>query len=64
MMESPLTIELECTVVFPQTFRLSVPSTATVKEREKLVKDYAGYLMETSQSNPIIQSCSDSRLEE
>lgn len=52
------------TVVFPQTFQFEVDDELPIEEQQELIKDHAGYLMETSESDPIITECSDEDLQE
>jgi hypothetical protein len=54
-------------VAFPQTFQIEIedgslgefPSFAGLEEIKRKIKDHAGYLMETSQSEPMIVSSPD-----
>jgi hypothetical protein len=50
------------TVVFPQTFTIEVDDELEIEEQQAIILDHAGYLMETSQSNPVITECSDDNL--
>lgn len=52
------------TVVFPQTFQFEVDTDEPKYLQQKQIKDHADYLMETSPSRPVIQSCDDPELEE
>ena len=47
-----------CTVVFPQTFEWGYDTEAAPADVIAAVKNHAGYLMETSQSEPYIVAVS------
>ena len=50
------------TVSFSQTFQIDLDETLPIEEQQKLIKDHADYLMETSPAEPIIIDCSDEDL--
>jgi len=54
---------MKCRVMFPQDFSVDVPDDLSTEDKIKFIKDYAGYLMETSQSEPEIESCDDVTIE-
>ncbi len=56
--------KLDVTVIFPQSFQIEVDDALSIEEQREQIKDHAGYLMETSQSEPILELCSDHDLEE
>ncbi len=55
---------IQVTVVFPQTFQIEIDDSKSIDEQMHLIKDHAAYLMETSQSNPIIVECNENSLVE
>ncbi len=57
-------INYHVTVVFPQTFEIELSDDLTEEEKREFILDYADYLMTTSESDPLIQSCSDPNLED
>lgn len=57
---------IQVTVVFPQTFTIEIedvenPTEDDIQSVKDYIKDYAGYLMEGSESDPIITDCDDER---
>jgi hypothetical protein len=57
-------MNLTVTVVFPQSFQIELEDNLSVEKKREQIKDHASYLMETSQSEPVITDCSDSSLVE
>jgi len=51
--------KIRVTVIFPQTFEIEVDRSQSEEQQRKAILDHAGYLMETSQSEPVIHDCSD-----
>jgi hypothetical protein len=52
------------TVIFPQTFQIELPEGRDIEVDRNSIKDRAAYLMQTSQSDPIIADCDIPELEE
>lgn len=57
-MSNPLKV-FTVTVVFPQTFRIQINTGLPMEEQRRRIKERAAYLMETSQSEPVITYCSN-----
>jgi hypothetical protein len=53
-----MTKEVQVTVSFPQTFTIEIDLSLPIEEQRELIKNHASYLMETSESDPIITDCS------
>ena len=47
------------TVVFPQTFRIQINTSLPLEEQRRKIKERAAYLMQTSQSEPVITYCNN-----
>lgn len=53
---------IQATVIFPQTFELELSDKLSNEDKQIALKEHAAYLMETSQSEPIIHQCNDEDL--
>jgi len=60
--ENKMKTNIQVTVIFPQTFQFEVDLPINEDDIENIqqqIKDFAGQLMESSQSDPIITNCDD-----
>lgn len=51
-------MKVNVTVCFPQTFEYEFDESLPVEQIKDAIREHAVYLMETSESDPIITSCS------
>lgn len=50
------------TVSFTQSFQFKIEENDDIEKQKEKIREHAGYLMETSQSEPVIIACDNEDL--